>query len=179
MKNSVMNVNKQNILYLIIYGGIIIIIVLVGILPLSLKISNQMKENENLAYKIKEQKDLSPVYASLMNAIKNKESFALAHPEKTALSRSEAGKFQNDFKIIARRSGLVIETFAPDINSSAGPSTSFLHNVVLRGNLFSLRKILVEMGAVSYIDRIEEINIQQSVTGAMEFRMKIWIALKA
>ena len=114
---------------------------------------------------------------TLLNAMKNKDLLVLPHPEKTALPRAEAGKFQDDFQMIAGKSGLKVVSFTPDINTSAGPSTSFLHNIVLKGELADFRKMLIELGAIPYLDRIEEISIQQN-TDSMEFKMKIWIAIK-
>lgn len=174
-----MSLNKNNFLYLIICGGIILIIVLIGILPLSMKISNQGKENDKLTYRIKEQKDLSPVYQSLTDALKNKEEFPLPHREKSALMRSETGRFQSDFRAAAKKSGLTVDVFEPDINSSMLPSTSFLHHVVLRGELGGLRKMFIELGAMTYLDKIEDINIRPSATGgSLEMKMMVRIALK-
>jgi Tfp pilus assembly protein PilO len=168
---------KNSLLYLVICGGIILIIILVGILPYYFKISNQIKENDKLKYQIGEQKELGPLYASLLIAAKEKSSLVLPHPEKTALPRPETGKFQNDLRSFAKKSGLTIVSFTPDINSSASPSTSFLHNVVLRGELSSLRKFLIELGSIPYLDRIEDISVQQN-TSSMEFKLKVWIAIK-
>ena len=177
MKKFHINIHQDSFSYLVIYGGIILIIILIGVLPYYLKISNQVKENDKLKYQIKEQKELGPVYATLLNAGKDKNALVLPNPEKTALLRSETGKFQNDFRMAANKSGLTIVSFNPDINSSASPSKSFLHNVVLKGELSGLRIMLIGLGTIPYLDRIEEINIQQN-TGSMDFKMKIWIAIK-
>lgn len=178
MKNININIHQKNsILYLVIYGGIILIIILVGILPYYLKIASQVKENDKLKYQIKEQKELGPVYQTLINSNENKNVFVLPHPEKTALPRSEAQKFQTDFQNAAKKSGLKVVSFTPDINTSASPSTSFLHNIVLKGELANLRRMLIELGSIPYLDRIEEINIQQN-TSSMEFKTKVWIAIK-
>ena len=170
------NINQKSILYLIIYGGIIFIIILVGIFPLYLKNSNQVKENEKLKYQIKEQRDLGPIYKTL-NTMKGEDLLVLPNPEKTAVPRSEAGKFQDEFRIIANRSGLTVVSFTQDLNKLASPSTSLLHNVVLKGEFADFRKMLIGLGAVPYLDRIEEINIQQN-TGSTEFKMSVWIAIK-
>jgi len=37
--------------------------------------------------------------------------------------------------------------------------------------------MLIELGSVPYLDKIEEVNIQQN-TDSMEFKMKVWIAVK-
>jgi hypothetical protein len=177
MKKINIKIDKKNYLYFLIYGGILFILFLVGILPLYLKNVYHTKENDKLKYQIKEQKELAPTYANLLSVMKGKNSLVLPNPEKTALLRSESGKFQTDFKILAKKSGLSIISFIPDINSSASPSTSFLHNVVLKGEFSDLRKMLIELGTVPYLDRIEEINIKQR-TDFMEFTMKIWIAIK-
>jgi hypothetical protein len=47
---------------------------------------------------------------------------------------------------------------------------------VLKGEFANFRKMLIELGALPYLDRIEEIRIQQN-PDAMEFRIKIWIAI--
>jgi Tfp pilus assembly protein PilO len=178
MQKININIDQKNsILYLVIYGGIILIIILVGILPYYLKISNQVKENDKLKYQIKEQKELGPVYQTLIKANENKNVLILPHPEKTALPRSESGKFQTDFQNAVKKSGLKIVTFTPDINISVSTSTSYLHNIVLKGELDDFRRMLTELGSIPYIDRIEEINIQQN-TGSMEFKMKVWISIK-
>ena len=153
------------------------IIVLVGILPLYLKISGQTEENNKLKLQIKTQKELGPVYQTLVNSNENKKALALPHPDKTSLSRIEAQTFQKDFYNAAQKSGLKVVLFTPDINTSISPSTSFLHNISLKGEWADFRKMLIELGAIPYLDRIEEIHIQQG-TNAMDFKMKVWIAIK-
>lgn len=170
------NVDKKIFWYLAIYGGIVFII-LIGILFLYLKIDNQIKDNDKLTYQIKEQKELRPLYATFLNSMKGKDLLILPNPAKTALPRSEAGKFQNEIQMIAKRSGLIVVSVTQELNTLAGPSTSLLHNVVLKGEFADFRKMLIGLGAVSCLDRIEEISIQQS-DKFMEFRMKVWIAIK-
>ena len=177
MKKINVNIHQKNsILYLIIYGGIILIIFLVGILPYYLKISNQEKENDKIRYQIKEQKALGPIYKALMSSDENQDSLVLPNPEKTSLPRSAMQNFQTDFQVVAKKSGIKIVSFTPDINTSSGSSTSCLHNVVLKGEWADFRRILMELGSIPYLERIEEINIQQN-TGSMDFKLKVWIAI--
>jgi len=176
MNKSNANVNHNSFLYLFIYGGTIFIIIL-GILHLYLKTSATIKENEKLTYQIKEQNDLRPVYSSLLKAMKDKDLLVLPNPEKKPLPRLEAGKFREDFRTVAKKSGVAIVSFVPDSSTSTGASTSLLHNIVLKGEFADFRKMLIELGAVPYLDRIEEISYMQG-TASMEFKMKVWIALK-
>jgi hypothetical protein len=177
MKKININIDRNIIFRLIIYCAIVIVVILAGILPLSLSISNQIKDNDKLRYQIKEQQELAPVYASVLSALQNKVPLTLPHPEKIALPRSEAGKFQADFRLLANKTGLKVVSLTPDINTSASPSTSFLHNIVIKGELNAFRKLMIELRTLPYLDKVENISIQQN-TGSMEFTMKVWIALR-
>lgn len=169
------NVSKKSLWYLAIYSSILFVIVLL-MLFLYYKINNQTKANDKLSYQIKEQQELKPLYAAL-NVMKNKDQLFLPNPEKTSISRSEAGKFQDEFRMIARKSGLTVVSLIPDMNTSSGPSTSFLHNITLKGDFSGFRKMLKGLGALPYLDKIEEVGIQQQ-SDSMEFKMKIWVAVK-
>jgi hypothetical protein len=85
--------------------------------------------------------------------------------------------FRRIFRRQRRNPGLKIISYAPEINTSASPSASFLHNLELKGELAGFRKLLIALGALPYVERIEEISIQQNA-GAMDFKMKIWTAVQ-
>jgi hypothetical protein len=171
------NIQQNSFWYIVTYSGIIFLILLVGIFPLYHYNSNLLDENKKLKNQIEEQKELGPIYLSLLKAMNNKDLHVLPNPEKIKISRGEAGKFQDDIRMIADKAGLTMVSLKPELNTSAGSSAFLLHNVVLKGDFANLRKMLIGLGAVPYLDRIEEINIQQ-YPDSMEFRMKIWIALK-
>jgi hypothetical protein len=178
MMNKInINIRQNSFWYIVTYSGIILLIFLVGIFPLYHYNSNLIDGNRKLKNQIEEQKELGPVYLSLLKVTNNKDLRVLPNPEKITIPREEAGKFQDDIRMIARKYGLTMVSLKPDLNTSSGSSTSLLHNVVLKGEFANLRKMLIGLGAVPYLDRIEEINIQQ-YPDSMEFRMKIWIALK-
>ena len=171
------NIRQNSFWYIVTYSGIILLIFLVGIFPLYHSNSNLINGNKKLKNQIEEQKELGPVYLSLLKVTNNKDLRVLPNPKKITIPREEAGKFQDDIRMIARKYGLTMVSLKPDLNTSSGSSASLLHNVVLKGEFANLRKMLIGLGAVPYLDRIEEINIQQ-YPDSMEFRMKIWIALK-
>jgi hypothetical protein len=66
--------------------------------------------------------------------------------------------------------------FSPDLDTTAGSSKSISYNAVVRGKFENFRKMLIELAAVPYLERIEEISIQPQ-SDSMEFRLKIWIAV--
>jgi hypothetical protein len=78
--------------------------------------------------------------------------------------------------VIATKSGMMIISLTPDLNTLTESSPRLLHNVVVKGEFTNFRKMLVGLGGISYLDKIEEIKIQQ-YPDSMEFRMKIWIAI--
>ncbi len=173
-----LNISKTSILYVIIYGGIILIIILALMLPSYLTTAKSIAENEKIKSQIKEQKDLGPIYSALVSATNNKDVLALPNPAKKPVSRSEAVvKFQGDFREMAKKSGMIVVSFAPDLTSSTGSSTSFLYNIMLKGQYADFRKIIAGLGAMPYLDRIDEINCQQGID-YMEFKMQVWIAVK-
>lgn len=177
IKGFNINVDPKNLWSIVIYVGIILLVALVGIFPLYKYNSSLIEKNKEIKNQIEEQKELGPVYLNLLKNVDDKKTRVFPSPEKTTISRSEAEKFQDDFRAIAGKAGLTILSFTPDLSTLAGSSTSFLHNVVLKGEFANLRKLLIGLGAVPYLDKIEEINIQQQPY-SMEFRMRIWIAVK-
>ena len=177
MKKFNINIDQDSFWYIVTYGGIIFLFVLVGIFPLYHYNSNLIEGNKKLKNQIEEQKELGPTYLTLLKVMNNKDLRVLPNSEKKTISRGEAGKFQDDVRMIAGKAGLMMVSFKPDLSTSEGSSASLLHNVVLKGEFANLRKMLIGLGSVPYLDRIEEISIQQN-PDSMEFRMKIWIALK-
>jgi hypothetical protein len=177
MKKFNINIQQDSFWYIVTYSGIIFLLVLVGIFPLYHYNSNLIRENKKIKHQIEAQKELGPIYLTLLKNMENKDVRVLPNPEKKTIPRGEAGKFQDDIRMIAGNAGLMTVSLTPDLSTSAGSSASLLHNVVLKGEFANFRKMLIGLGSLPYLDRIEEISIQQN-PDSMEFRMKIWIALK-
>jgi hypothetical protein len=177
MKKFNINIHQDSFWYIVTYSGIIFLFMLVGIIPLYHYNSHLTDENKKLKNQIEEQKEQKPIYLNLLKTLSNKDLCVLPNPEKQAIPRGEVGKFQDDFRNIAGRAGVLMVSNTPDLNSSAGSPSSLLYNVVLKGEFANLRKILIGLGSIPYLDKIEEISIQQ-YPSYMEFKMKIWIAIK-
>jgi hypothetical protein len=178
MKKINLGIPERSLWYLIICGGIVVIFLLVGIFPLYRYSNNQAGEIKKIEYQIEEQKGLGPVYLILQKAMESKDLQVLPNPKKTNISREEAAKFQNVFRTIAGKSGLMTISLTPDLSTMAGSSKLLLHNAVVKGEFANFRKMLIALAAIPYRDRIEEIRIQQNFD-SMEFRIKIWLALGA
>jgi hypothetical protein len=176
MNKFKLDIPEKSLWYLIICGGIIALFILIGIFPLYQYNTYSNNEIKKMEYQLEAQKELGPIYLTLLKTMENKDPRVLPNPPKTTIPRAESGKFQNALKTIAEKSGLRIISSTPDLSALVGSPPFLLHNAVLRGEFANFRKMLIELGSLPYLDRIEEIRIQQ-YPDSMEFRIKIWIAL--
>ncbi|OGP90722.1 MAG: hypothetical protein A2031_02855 [Deltaproteobacteria bacterium RBG_19FT_COMBO_43_11] len=176
MKKFNFNIPEKSLWYLFICGGIILLVVLLGVFPLYKYNDNNLNQIKKLDNQLVAQKVLGPIYLTLLKTTEKKEERLLPNPKKTTISREEAGKFQDVFKTITGKSHLRIVALTPDLSKLAGTPPFLVQSAVLRGEFANFRKMLIELGEVPYLDRIEEISIQQ-FPDSMEFRLKIWIAI--
>ena len=177
MKDFKLNITKKSLWAIVVYGTIIILFVLVTILPLSMTNRTLAGENDKIKAQIEEQKQLRPIYASLLEEMKKKELLVLPHPESEKLPRENTARFKNDFRSLAEKSKVKVLFFTPDLGTLSGSSSSLLHRVTLKGEFGSFRKLLIELGGVPYVDKIEDVEIRQN-NDSMDLKMKIWVGLK-
>ena len=166
----------KSLSYGLIYGGIIILIVLLGIIPFYQYNANLSQAVKNIQEQIKEKQELGQIYLLIQKTSGKKEVHALPNPAKTKLSRQDVDRFQDTFRTEAGESGLLTISLIPDVKTMASGSQNLLYNATMKGEFANFHKLLVKLGALSYIDQIEEINIKQDID-SMEFGLKIWIAL--
>ncbi len=159
-----------------ICAGILLLLIIAGILPLSQYNASIRKDIKELQQGIEEKKSLNSTYAMLMKNMDKKDSLILPNPAKTTLPRHEANKFQDVFKEITVKSGLKIVSISPEVNALTGSSNHLLHTAIVKGEFVDFRKMLIGLGYLPYLERIEEISLQQ-YPDALEFRLKILIAL--
>ena len=76
----------------------------------------------------------------------------------------------------AAKSSVMTISLAPDIAALSSSSRFLLHKAVVKGQFENFRELLISLGSITYIEKIEEINIRQ-FSDSMELKMKIWIAL--
>lgn len=171
-----LDIPSKSLSYMLIYGGIIIIIVLLGIIPLNRYNAKQSQEVKTIKNQIDEQKELVQEYQFIQNTSNKKETHILPNPAKTKLSRQDMEKFQDAFRAEGVKSGLMIISLLPDTKFLDIGSQNLLYNTTVKGEFANFRKLLVGLGALPYVDQIEEINLKQN-SDSMEFKMKIRIAL--
>jgi hypothetical protein len=176
MQISKFNIPEKSLWSLVVYTGVIIMISLIGIFPLHRYNDNANKNIKKMENQIKEHIDLTPQYLMLVKNLEKKDVQALPFPKRTRIPQEQSGKFQEEFKAIAIRSGIMTVSIIPDIANLTSDSQYLLYNAVVKGEFINLRQLLINLGSIPYLDRIEEISIGQ-YPDVMEYKIKLWIEL--
>jgi hypothetical protein len=176
MEVSKFNIPEKSIWALVIYAGLIIIISLIGIFPFYRYNSNTNSNIKRMEQQIKDHADLSPQYLMLVKSLEKKDAPALPLPKRTKIPREQAGKFQEEFRATADKSGIMTVSITPVMANLTSDSQYLLHNAVVKGEFVNLRRLLINLGSIPYLDRIEEISIGQ-YPDTMEYKIKLWIGL--
>jgi hypothetical protein len=176
MNISRFGIPEKSIWYIVICIGIIIIITILGIIP---AYRYNVSANENIRKmnnQIKQQSDLMPQYKMLASILEKKQTQALPNPRRSKLPREQVEKFQQEFRSIADRTGMMVISHAPDMVNLASDSLYLVHRVAVKGDLSKFRRMLIELGSVPYLDRIDEISIEEH-PDSLEYKLKIVIEL--
>jgi len=162
--------------YILICGGIIVIIMLLIIFPLNRVNASRAKDIKKIQDQIEEQKGLGQVYQLAQSDLGKKSVFILPNPAGTKLSRQETEKFQKAFRTEAEKANLMVMSLMPDPDSMGVGSKYLIYDAIVKGEFANFRKLLVGLGEIPYVEQIENMNMKQD-SDSMEFRLKIGVAL--
>ena len=176
IKKLIQKIPSNGLSYVLLCGGIILLVVLLGIIPLSRYNYNRSQTIKKIQSQIAEQKELGQAYQSLLKDAEQKEIHRLPNPAKAKLPRQDIDRFQDSFRAEAAKSGMNTLSLMPDVKTMTSGSQSLLYTATLKGAFTNFRRLLIGLGALPYIDQIDEINIKQG-SDSMEYELKIWIAL--
>ena len=175
-KNGSIKLPGRSVAYLLICGFGVLAFILLGIYPNQKKLASLDKETNKISGQIEKHKILFPLYKNLLDEVRRKDLDVLPFPKKTKFAPDKTDRITFVFREIAKKSNLEVVSVAPDVKSMDNEAGLLLINTSLKGDFFSFRKFLIELGKVSYLERIEEIQVQ-AAQGFKEFRAKIWLAL--
>lgn len=169
-----LNIPEKSLWYLFVCAGIIALIVLIAIFPMH-KINAHKSDHLNrLENQIAAQKDLGPIHLMLTKTMENKKELTLSNPAQKAISREEATKFPDIFKEMAEKSGLRMLSITPDLTKLSAGQSSLVYNAVARGDFANFRKLLIGLGEIPYLEKIEEISVKQ-LSDSMELQAIVWL----
>jgi hypothetical protein len=167
---------KRTIFYSLLCLSCILFIILVGIIPKQFSLGYLDQKIKNIQFQVEEQKSLYPIYQDLQKRAQVGDSKVLPAPARSTLLRTQLNAIPATLREIARKANLDMVSASPDLNSLSSESRLLQVNAIIRGNFFNFRKFLIGLGEVSYMERVEEIQIQQN-EDTMEFKIKLWFAL--
>ena len=177
MKDKFLNIIPvYNLICLVICIVIVAVFILLLLCPAYKSLDGLETELANIEQRIDTQKTLLPLYMKLVKKSGAGVPSMLSLPERKKLSEKNLDLIPSVFKKIAGESGTRIVSVNPDFTTLASKKEAVLINTTVTGNLFNFRKFLIELGKVSYMKQIEEIQIQQRAADK-EFKLKIWLSV--
>jgi len=169
-----LNIPEKSLWYLFVCAGIIVLISLLTIFPMHKINAHKSNELNKLENQLAAQKDMGPIYLMLTKTMENKKELKLPNPPQKTISREEATKFPDIFKEVAEKSGLRMLSITPDLTKLSAGQPSLVYNVVVRGDFINFRKLLIGLGDISYLEKIEEVSVKQ-LSDSMEMQTIVWL----
>ena len=169
---------KRTIIFHLSCWGGLLFFALVVIYPVQRYSAGLDREIKDIRFQVEEQNNIQPIYQSLKAKSHAGTGRVLPTPEKSRLSRDLIAMVPPTLRKIAADANMDPLSVTPDVNSLAGQSRYLLVHSVVRGEFYDFRRYLTGLGQLPYLERIEEIEIQQN-PDVMEFKMKIWLALSS
>ena len=167
---------QQSIIYIGLCLIGVLIFILAGILPASRTLAEMDRQTAAARYRFEEQKTIAPFYSILKEREGKKESEVLPLPERGRLPQAKINTLPLNLSNAARMSGMSLVSATPNLKSLVGDAQFMAVSVVLRGSFADFRKFLINLGGLPYVERIEEITIQEK-PGAREYRLTLWVAV--
>jgi Tfp pilus assembly protein PilO len=166
----------QSLLYIGICLIVVILFIMLWFIPSNRTMEELSAKTDDVRFRIEEQRALMPLYLALKSRIEKKDSEILPLPEKGVLSHKDITTLPMVLRTAAKDSGMTFGSAVPNPATVTSGGKFLSVDAILRGKFFDFRKFLINLGAIPYIQHIEEISIQQK-PDAMEFNMKIWVAV--
>ena len=166
---------RQALSFKILFFTILLVLLCIGIFIQYLSLTNLDRRVKKIQLEVEEQKGLQSIY-QLLKSKGHKNVKVLPFPAKGKLSRDQIETMPGNFRDIAKKVNMDILYASPDMAYIGPDSRSLLVNVGIRGDFFNFRKFLVGIGELPYLERIEEIQIQENAD-IMEFKMRIRLVM--
>jgi hypothetical protein len=166
---------QQSMVYLTVCSLVIAIFILVGLVPFQRNLTSLNEKIAEAKLRIEDQKTLQPVYRTVKQMAKQQGARSLPFPPLSALPRAQVDQLSSMVEELARKANVAVVSITPVASDLAGNPQSLAMEAFVRGDFFSFRKFLANLGGIPSLERIEEIQIQQS-SDSMELKVKFWIA---
>ena len=166
--------SQRSLFYFALFGAVILVVILLLIYPDYRTLAALDKSIIHLNAKIETQKLLFPLFQKMLTEIDLKLPEGAAFPKEEKLTQEKAEGIVSVFYELAGKFRLKVVEISPDVESTLDGSGFVLMNVVVNGDFSELREFLLELGNLPYLEKIEQIKLQNTEAGK-EVRLKIWL----
>ena len=165
----------KNVLLIILFGGGILLFVLLSIFPNFIAYSNINHEISTLKNQIEEQKILSPIFSDLADKANFQDPKNLPFPKKEKLSKNQTGNISSVIQEIIRLNGYTLDSIITDVGGLMNESGILKMSIEMTGEFMNLRNLILQLGTLPYLEHIESFRID-TATEYQKVRMTLWIA---
>jgi hypothetical protein len=166
---------SRNTFVILIFGGGMLLFVLLAIFPNYISYNNIVHEIDILKDKIEEQKILSPIFEDLSKKAQFQNPGSLPFPSPDKLSRDDTGKITPIIREVVAANDFLLEDIDTDIESLMTESGILRMMLQVTGKFQNLRELLLDLGSLPYLEHIEVIQINSFGT-KNKINLTIWIS---
>ncbi|MGO9013729.1 MAG: type 4a pilus biogenesis protein PilO [Dissulfurispiraceae bacterium] len=175
--SDIISVPRECVSNLLSSLATVIVFLCVAIIPAYLSRVAVEQKITNAKYRLDQHQTLLPLYESLKKAPRA-DFPALAAPVKTALKKADVGNALSAVRDIAGKSSMTVNYINPDLSEASSHTQSLAVDVSLKGSFENFRTMLADIGALPYVESLENLSIQREPNGqALDIKMKIIVAL--
>ncbi len=168
-------IHPSNLVFLAICILGIAIFLLVAVYPNSRTMKEMDSEIADLNQKVQNQELLLPVFRELIKEVTQKVPAKLPLPDKGKISPNDLARINKMFSDLATESGVAFNSAIPDPSSYLDDTGYLTLNVSFIGDFFNLRKVLLDICRLPYLESMEQIRLQTENQGK-RMRLKLRIA---
>ncbi len=165
----------RNVFVILIFGGGMLLFVLLSVFPNYISYSNIEHEISVLKNQIEEQKILSPIFENLSKKAQFTKPGTLPFPQAKKLSKDDTNKITPIIRAIVEKQGFKLDKIGTDIESIMTASGIFKMSIRLSGEFDKFRDVLLELGSLPYLDHIEDIQIN-NYRDKNKISLTVWIS---
>jgi hypothetical protein len=165
----------KNIMLIALFGGGILVFVLLSIFPNYIAYSNIENEINILKGRIEEQKILSPIFTELSEKTKFEKPENLPFPKKEKLSKNKTGNISTIIQDIILQNDFKLDTILTDVGGLMDGSGMLKMSIEMTGDFINLRNMILQFGTLPYLEHIETIRIE-NINEKQKVSMRLCIA---
>jgi len=165
----------RNTFVILVFGGGMLLFVLLSIFPNYISYNNIVHETSILKDKIEEQKILSPIFEDLSKKAQFQNPGSLPFPAHEKLARSDTGNITPIIREVVATNDFLLEDIDTDIESLMTEPGILRMTIQMTGVFQNLRKLLLDLSALPYLEHIEVIQIN-SFGAKNKINLTIWIS---